>query len=70
MVADAKKTDSQTKYERDVRERVTKGPEYYRLIHEAYKGSEAARKASHKKECTCSCIWHLQQAYEQSLDVV
>ena len=31
LVADAKKTASQVRYERDVRERITKGPEYYRL---------------------------------------
>ena len=29
LVSDAKKSNAQVKYERDVRDRITKGPEYY-----------------------------------------
>ena len=54
MVADAKKTASQTRYERDVRERVTKGPEYYRLKHirdQKQRAKQATRQSAPVAVC-------------------
>ena len=54
LVADAKKTASQTRYERDVRERVTKGPEYYRLKR-IRDHKQRAKQAQRKSEPVPMC---------------
>ena len=54
LVDDAKKTSSQIRYERDVRERVTKGNDYYRLKKArdaTYRTRNAKRKSTPPPKC-------------------
>ncbi len=54
LVADAKKTASQIRYERDVRERITKGPEYYRskrIRDQKQRAKQAQRKSAPVPVC-------------------
>ena len=67
LVADAKKTSSQIRYERDVRERVTEGAEYYRLKRirdQQQRAKQGKRKSAPVAVCDiCSkpvnnhCMW-------------
>ena len=51
LAADAKKTNSQMRYERDIRDRITKGESYYskkRSRNAAYKQGQAAKRSAHQ----------------------